>query len=82
VRSPYASDLSEFHEGVFAIQAFYSFAAARVGIFSTAAWIYGTQNRRLVDANLPDETIRHIRQESYSVTLAGTSGIVNLSPLF
>ena len=44
---------------------FYSFTAIGVGIFSTAAWIYGTQNRRLVAPDLSDETIRHVRQESY-----------------
>ncbi len=62
---PYASDLSESYEEVFAINVFYSVAAAGIGIFSTAAWIYGTQNRRLVSPDLPNETIRHIRQESY-----------------
>ena len=61
----YASDLSEAYEGVFAIDLFYSLAAIGVGIFSTAAWIYGTQNRRLVAPDLSDEAIRHIRQESY-----------------
>ncbi len=61
----YASDLSGAYEGVFAINLFYSMAAIGVGIFSTAAWIYGTQNRRLVAPELSDETIRHIRQESY-----------------
>ena len=62
---PYASDLSESYEEVFAINVFYSVAAAGIGIFSTAAWIYGTQNRRLVSPDLSNETIRHIRQESY-----------------
>ncbi|NEQ97730.1 MAG: DUF1211 domain-containing protein [Cyanothece sp. SIO2G6] len=66
---PYASELSEFHDGVFAIQVFYSLVAAGVGIFSSAAWIYGTQNRRLVDNNLPDVTIRHIRRESFTEPL-------------
>ncbi|MEM9217225.1 MAG: TMEM175 family protein [Cyanobacteria bacterium P01_F01_bin.150] len=61
----YASDLSGSYEGVFAINLFYSLTATGVGIFSTAAWIYGTQNRRLVAPDLSDETIRHIRQESY-----------------
>ena len=61
----YASDLLGAYEGVFAINLFYSLAAIGVGIFSTAAWIYGTQNRRLVAPDLSDETIRHIRQESY-----------------
>ncbi|MEM9006087.1 MAG: TMEM175 family protein [Cyanobacteria bacterium P01_F01_bin.86] len=61
----YASDLSEAAEGVFIINLFYSSAAIGGGIFSTAAWIYGTQNRRLVAPDLSDETIRHIRQESY-----------------
>jgi uncharacterized membrane protein len=62
---PYASDLSESYEGVFALQVFYSLSAAGIGIFSTGAWIYGTQNRRLVAPELSDETIRQIRQESY-----------------
>ncbi len=62
---PYASNLSESYEGVFVINVFYSFTAIGVGIFSTAAWIYGTQNRRLVAPDLSDETIRHVRQESY-----------------
>ena len=61
----YASDLSGAYEGVFVINLFYSLAAIGVGIFSTAAWIYGTQDRRLVSSDLSDETIRHIRQESY-----------------
>lgn len=61
----YASNLSESYEGVFAIELFYSLAAIGVGIFSTVAWIYGTQNRRLVASDLSDETIRHVRQESY-----------------
>ena len=62
---PYACDLSEYYDGVFAVQAFYSIVAAGVGIFSSAAWIYGTQNRRLVEPDLSDEIIREIRQESY-----------------
>ncbi|MEO1522944.1 MAG: TMEM175 family protein [Cyanobacteria bacterium J06633_2] len=61
----YASDLLGAYEGIFAINLFYSLAAIGVGIFSTAAWIYGTQNRRLVAADLSDETIRKVRQESY-----------------
>ncbi|MEM7066570.1 MAG: TMEM175 family protein [Cyanobacteria bacterium P01_B01_bin.77] len=48
----YASDLSESYEGVFAINVFYSCSAIGVGIFSIAAWIYGTQNRRLVAPDL------------------------------
>jgi uncharacterized membrane protein len=62
---PYASSLSELYDGTFAIQVFYSLSAAGVGIFSTAAWIYGTQNRHLVGNTLSDETIRHVRQEGY-----------------
>ena len=61
----YASDLSGAYEGVFAINLFYSLAAIGVGVFSTAAWMYGTQNRRLVAPDVSDETIRHVRQESY-----------------
>ncbi|MEL7357074.1 MAG: TMEM175 family protein [Cyanobacteria bacterium J06560_6] len=61
----YASDLSEASDGAFVINLFYSSAAIGVGIFSTAAWIYGTQNRRLVAPDLSDETIRHVRKESY-----------------
>ena len=61
----YASDLSEAYEGVFAIDLFYSLAAIGIGVFSGAAWIYGTQNRRLVAPDLSDETIRRVRQESY-----------------
>jgi len=62
---PYASDLSESYDNVFAIDVFYSLSAIGIGIFSTAAWIYGTYNQRLVAPDLSDETIRHIRQESY-----------------
>ena len=62
---PYANELSNFYDSVFAVQVFYSFVAAGIGIFSTAAWIYATQNRRLVDKNLEPERIRQIRQESY-----------------
>ncbi|MEM6613501.1 MAG: hypothetical protein AAF652_14825 [Cyanobacteria bacterium P01_C01_bin.72] len=61
----YASNLSGSYEGVFAINLFYSLAAIGVGIFSTTAWIYGTQKRRLVESDLSDETIRQFRQESY-----------------
>ena len=62
---PYANDLSTIYDGIFVIQCFYSLSVAGVGIFSTAAWIYATQNRRLVDPDLSDRTIRQIRQESY-----------------
>lgn len=61
----YASDLSTVYEEEFAVQVLYSLAAAGVGLFSSAAWIYGTYNRRLVAAELPEQTIRNIRQESY-----------------
>ncbi|MGF1461343.1 MAG: TMEM175 family protein [Leptolyngbyaceae cyanobacterium] len=61
----YASDLLGAYEGVFAINLLYSLAAIGVGFFSIAGWIYGTQNRRLVAPDLSDETIRHLRQESY-----------------
>ncbi len=62
---PYASSLSELYNSTFAIHVFYSLSAAGVGIFSTTAWIYGTQNRHLVSNTLSNETIRHIRQEGY-----------------
>ncbi len=62
---PYANDLSTIYDGIFIIQSFYSLSVAGVGIFSTAAWIYATHNRRLVDRELSDQTIRQIRQESY-----------------
>ncbi|NER08312.1 MAG: hypothetical protein F6K17_40090, partial [Okeania sp. SIO3C4] len=61
----YASDLSTAYKEEFAVQVFYSLAAVGVGLFSSAAWIYGTYNRRLVANELPDKTIRNIRQESY-----------------
>mgnify|MGYP001796697482 CR=1 FL=1 len=61
----YASDLLGAYEGIFAINLFYSLAAIGVGVFSTSAWIYATHNRRLVAPELSDETIRHVRQESY-----------------
>ena len=63
---PYANDLASFYDSVFSVQVFYSLAAAGVGIFSTAAWMYATQNRRLVDQNLSDQVIQKMRQESYS----------------
>ncbi len=62
---PYASDLVESYDNVFAIDLFFSLSALGVGLFSTATWIYGTYNRRLVAPDLPDETICHIRRESY-----------------
>lgn len=65
----YASDLSTVYEEEFTVQVFYSLAAAGVGLFSSAAWIYGTHNRRLVAAELSDHTIRTIRQESYAEPL-------------
>ena len=61
----YASDLLGAYEGVFEINLFYSLAAIGVGVFSSATWIYGTQNRRLVAPDLSNKTIRHLRQESY-----------------
>ena len=61
----YASNLSESYEGVLAVDIFYSLSAIGIGSFSTVAWIYGTYNRRLVQADLPDETIRSMRQEGY-----------------
>jgi uncharacterized membrane protein len=65
----YASDLSTVYEQEFVVQVFYSLAAAGVGLFSSAAWIYGTYNRRLVTTELPDQTIRIIRQEGYAEPL-------------
>ncbi|MEO1300404.1 MAG: TMEM175 family protein [Cyanobacteria bacterium J06636_16] len=65
----YASDLSTAYEQEFAVQVFYSLAAVGVGLFSSAAWIYGTYDRRLVATELPDQTIRTIRQESYTEPL-------------
>ncbi|NER83242.1 MAG: DUF1211 domain-containing protein [Leptolyngbya sp. SIO1D8] len=65
VLMPYASELSNFYDSVFAVQVFYSFVAAGIGLFSTAAWIYATQDRRLVDKSLEAQRIRQIRQESY-----------------
>ncbi|NEO31022.1 MAG: DUF1211 domain-containing protein [Symploca sp. SIO3C6] len=62
---PYANDLATIYDGVFVTQCFYSLSVSGVGIFSTAAWVYATQNRRLVDSDLSDITIRQIRQESY-----------------
>ncbi|MEM9482904.1 MAG: TMEM175 family protein [Cyanobacteria bacterium P01_F01_bin.116] len=63
---PYANDLLTFYDDVAAVQVFYSLAAGGVGIFSSATWIYATHNRRLVDPQLPDQTIRKIRRESYA----------------
>ena len=65
VSMPYANELSNFYDSVFVVQVFYSLVAAGIGIFSTAAWIYATQDRRLVDKSLEAEKIRQIRQESY-----------------
>ncbi|MDJ1183737.1 TMEM175 family protein [Roseofilum casamattae] len=61
----YASDLSVFYDREFAVQTFFSLSATGIGLFSSAAWIYGTYNRRLVTSDLPDATIRDIRQEGY-----------------
>ena len=65
VLMPYANELSNFYDSVFAVQVFYSLVAAGIGIFSTAAWIYATQDRRLVDKSLETQKICQIRQESY-----------------
>lgn len=65
VLMPYAKALSNYYDSVFAVQVFYSLTVASIGLFSTAAWIYATQNRRLVAPDLDDQTIRQIRQESY-----------------
>jgi hypothetical protein len=62
---PYANALSNYYDSVFAVQVFYSLTSAGIGLFSTAAWIYATQNRRLVAPDLDARTIRQIRQESY-----------------
>jgi uncharacterized membrane protein len=65
VLMPYANALSTYFGFVFAVQVFYSLTAASIGLFSTAAWIYATQARRLVAPDLNAQTIRQIRQESY-----------------
>lgn len=65
VLMPYANALSNYFGSVFAVQVFYSLTAASIGLFSTAAWIYATQDRRLVAPDLDAQTIRQIRQESY-----------------
>ena len=65
----YASDLSTVYEEELIVQVFYSLAAAGVGLFSSAAWLYGTYNRRLVAPDLPNQTIRNIRRESYTEPL-------------
>jgi uncharacterized membrane protein len=65
VLMPYVNDLSSYYSTVLSVQVFYSLVAAGVGVFSTAAWIYATQNRRLVGNDLEDQTICQIRQESY-----------------
>lgn len=62
---PYANALSNGYDTVFAVQVFYSLVAAGVGLFSTAAWVYATQDRRLVSENLDAQIIREVRQESY-----------------
>ena len=62
---PYASNLLESYENVFAINVFYSLSAAGIGTFATAAWIYGTQNKRLVADDLSATTIREVRQEGF-----------------
>ena len=65
VLMPYANALSNYFGSVFAVQVFYSLTAASIGLFSTAAWIYATQNRRLVAPDLDTQTIRRIRHQSY-----------------
>ncbi|MEH2271296.1 MAG: TMEM175 family protein [Nostoc sp.] len=65
VLMPYANALSNYFGSVFAVQVFYSLTAASIGLFPTAAWIYATQDRRLVAPDLDAQTIRRIRQESY-----------------
>ena len=65
VLMPYANALSNYFGSVFTVQVFYSLTAASIGLFSTAAWIYATQYRRLVAPDLDAQTIRQIRQQSY-----------------
>ncbi|NEO84425.1 MAG: DUF1211 domain-containing protein [Spirulina sp. SIO3F2] len=72
---PYANALSNGYDTVFAVQVFYSLVAAGVGVFSTAAWMYATQNRRLVSEDLEDLTIRGVRQESYVEPLVSVLAI-------
>jgi len=76
VLMPYANDLISYYNTTVAIQIFYSLVAAGVGLFSTAAWIYATQNRRLVGDDLSDRLIRQIRQESYIEPLVTLLAIV------
>ena len=66
---PHANALSNYFGSVFAVQVFYSLTAASIGLFSSAAWIYATQDRRLVAPDLDAQTIRQIRQESYIESL-------------
>lgn len=65
VLMPHVNALSSYFGSVFAVQVFYSLTAASIGLFSTAAWIYATQGRRLVAPDLDAQAIRQIRQESY-----------------
>lgn len=77
VLMPYANALSNYFGSVFAVQVFYSLTATGIGLFSTAAWIYATQDRRLVDPNIDAQIIRQIRQESYvepSISLLAIAG--------
>lgn len=76
VLMPYANALSDGYETVLAVQVFYSLVTAGIGVFSTAAWIYATQNRRLVSEHLTEHTIRRVRRESYVEPLVALLAIV------
>ena len=73
---PYANDLSALYDGILSIQVFYSLSVAGIGIFSAAAWIYATHNRRLVAQNISEQTIRKIRQENYIEPIIALLSIV------
>lgn len=77
VLMPYVNDLSSYYDTVLAVQVMYSLTVAGVGMFSTATWIYATQNRRLVDNDLEDQTIRQIRRESYVEPLVALLAILS-----
>ncbi len=61
---PLANGLSSGFPNILAIEIFYSLIMFFMGLFSYFSWRYATKNRRLVDADLDEQTIISIRHES------------------
>lgn len=59
---PFSSTFASNYPDVFATEVVYSVNMVAVGAFSAAEWSYATSGRRLVPADLSDETVREVRR--------------------